>query len=138
MQNYESKRKLKRTETGHELTARLINGTSLVAQTVKRLPAMWETWVRSLGWEDPWRRKWQPTPVSLPGESHGQRSLVGYSPQGPKESDTTEVTWQQQRRKWQPTPVLLPGKSHGQRSLVGYSPQGCKELHTTERQHGTM
>ena len=53
MQNYESKRKLKRTETGHELTARLINGTSLVAQTVKRLPAMWETWVRSLGQEDP-------------------------------------------------------------------------------------
>ena len=38
----------------------------------------------------PWRRKWQPTPVSLPGKSHGQRSLVGYSPRGHKESDTTE------------------------------------------------
>ena len=38
------------------------------------------------------RRKWQPTPVFLPGESHGQRSLVGYSPQGCKESDTTEAT----------------------------------------------
>ena len=38
----------------------------------------------------PWRRKWQPTPVSLPGESHGQRSLVTYSPWGHKESDTTE------------------------------------------------
>ena len=38
----------------------------------------------------PWRRKWQPTPVFLPGESHGQRSLVGYSPRGHKESDTTE------------------------------------------------
>ena len=37
-----------------------------------------------------WRRKWQPTPVSLPGESHGWRSLVGYSPWGRKESDTTE------------------------------------------------
>ena len=37
-----------------------------------------------------WRRKWQPTPVFLPGESHGQRSLVGYSPWGRKESDTTE------------------------------------------------
>ena len=37
-----------------------------------------------------WRRKWQPTPVFLPGESHGQRSLVGYSPRGCKESDTTE------------------------------------------------
>ena len=53
MQNYESKRKLKRTETGHESTARLINGASLVAQMVKRLPAMWETWVLSVGQEDP-------------------------------------------------------------------------------------
>ena len=38
----------------------------------------------------PWRRKWQPTPVSLPGKSHGWRSLVGYSPQSHKELDTTE------------------------------------------------
>ena len=38
----------------------------------------------------PWRRKWQPTPVFLPGKSHGQRSLVGYSPWGHKELDTTE------------------------------------------------
>ena len=38
----------------------------------------------------PWRRKWQPTPVHLPGKSHGRRSLVGYSPWGRKESDTTE------------------------------------------------
>ena len=38
----------------------------------------------------PWRRKWQPTPIFLPGESHGQRSLAGYSPWGQKESDTTE------------------------------------------------
>ena len=38
----------------------------------------------------PWRRKWQPTPVFLPGESHGRGSLVGYSPRGRKESDTTE------------------------------------------------
>ena len=38
----------------------------------------------------PWRRQWQPTPVFLPGESHGQRSLVGYSPRGCKELDTTE------------------------------------------------
>ena len=38
----------------------------------------------------PWRRTWQPTPVFLPGESYGQRSLAGYSPQGRKESDTTE------------------------------------------------
>ena len=38
----------------------------------------------------PWRRKWQSTPVLLPGRSHGQRSLVGYSPWGHKELDTTE------------------------------------------------
>ena len=37
-----------------------------------------------------WRRKWQPTPLLLPGESHGLRSLVGYSPWGCKELDTTE------------------------------------------------
>ena len=36
------------------------------------------------------RREWLPTPVFLPGESHGQRSLAGYSPWGPKESDMTE------------------------------------------------
>ena len=40
----------------------------------------------------PWRREGQPTPVILPGESHGQRSLAGYSPWGHKESDTTEAT----------------------------------------------
>ena len=39
-----------------------------------------------------WRRKWQPTPGFLPGESHGQRSLVGYSSLGCKESDMTEAT----------------------------------------------
>ena len=42
---------------------------SLVAQTVKNLPAMLESWVQCLGWENPWRRAWQPTPVFLPGES---------------------------------------------------------------------
>ena len=52
---------------------------SLVAQTVKNLPAMRETWVQSLGWEDPLGRAWQPTPVFLPGESYGQRNLAGYS-----------------------------------------------------------
>ena len=40
----------------------------------------------------PWRKEWHPTPVLSPGESHGQRSLVGYSPQDRKELDTTEVT----------------------------------------------
>ena len=63
---------------------------SLVAQWVKNLPAEQEIRVRSLGWEDPLERKWQPTPVSLPGKSHGQRSLVGCSPWGRKELGTTE------------------------------------------------
>ena len=53
---------------------------------VKRLPAMRQTWVRKI----PWRRKWQPTPVLLPGKFHGQRNLVNYSPRGRKESGTTE------------------------------------------------
>ena len=39
-----------------------------------------------------WRRKWQPTPVLLPGESQGRQSLVGYSPWGRTELDTTEAT----------------------------------------------
>ena len=45
-----------------------------------------DSWVGKI----PWRRKWQPTPVFLSGKPHGQRSLVGYSPWGHKESDTTE------------------------------------------------
>ena len=65
-------------------------GASLVAQTVENLPAMQETWVQSSVGKIPWRREWQPTPTFLPGEFHGQRSLVGYSPGGHKESDTAE------------------------------------------------
>ena len=51
---------------------------------VKNLYAVQETWVWSLGWEDPWRREWQTSPEFFPGKSHGQRSLVGYSPWGCK------------------------------------------------------
>ena len=88
-----------------------------------------------------WRKKWQPTPVLLSGESHEWRSLVGYSPWGCNESDTTErlhfthfthfilYHW---RRKWQPTPVFSPGESHGQRSLAGHGPWGGRECDTTE------
>ena len=61
-----------------------------VTQMVKSLPAMWEIQLQSLGQEDPWRRERLPTPVFLPGEFHGQRSLAGCSPWGCKESDTTE------------------------------------------------
>ena len=44
------------------------------------------------GWEYPWRKKWQPTPIFLPGESDGQRILEGYSPWVLKELDRTEHT----------------------------------------------
>ena len=80
------------------ITVRTKNGSKNlleIAQWVKKLPAMQETQeirVQFLNQEDPRRRKWQPTPVFLPGESHGQRSLAGYSPKGHKESDTTEAT----------------------------------------------
>ena len=79
------------------------------------------------------------TPVLLPGKFHGQRSLVGYSPWGCKESDTTERLhllsfyssfW---RMKWQPTPVFLPGESHGQRGLVGCNLWGHKESDMTKQ-----
>ena len=57
---------------------------------VKNLPALggpgFNSWVGKI----PWRRAWQPTPVFLPGESHGWRNLVGYSPWSCKESDMTE------------------------------------------------
>ena len=61
---------------------------------VKNLTAMQEIWVRS-GFDPwvgkiPWRREWQLTLVFLPGEFHEERSRVGYSPRGHKESDTTE------------------------------------------------
>ena len=63
---------------------------SLEAQTVKRLPAMRETPVRSPDLEDPLEKEMQPTPVLLPRKFHGWRSLVGYSPWGHKELDMTE------------------------------------------------
>ena len=76
------------------LTFKLINTCYIVkyviAQLVKNLPAMQETrfdpWVGKILW----RRAWLPSPVLLPRESHGQRSLTGYSPWGHKEADTTE------------------------------------------------
>ena len=79
----------------------------------------------------PRRRQWHPTPVLLPGKSHGRKSLVGYSPWGCEELDMTErlhfhfslFTFMHWRRKWQPTPVFLPGESQG---------WGCTELDTTK------
>ena len=63
---------------------------SLLAQTVKNLPAVQETWVQSLDWEDPLEEGMATHSSILAWESHGQRSLVGCSPWGCKESDTAE------------------------------------------------
>ena len=65
---------------------------SLVAQMVKNLPAMRETWTQSLGWEDPLGKGIATHSNILTGEFHGQRSLEGYSPWGHNESDMTEAT----------------------------------------------
>ena len=71
------------------------NGVFQVVLVVKNLPTKardmrlrFDPWVGKI----PWRMAWQPTPVVLPGESHGHRSLEGYRPQGHKESNTTEAT----------------------------------------------
>ena len=87
---------------------------SLVAQTVKNLPAMWETWIWSLGLEDHWRRAWKPASAFSPGKFHGQRSLVGYTLWGHKESDMTE---------W-----LSPAHSVLPPSLDRYSPSGHRQI----------
>ena len=79
---------------------------SLVAQRLKRLPAMWETQVQSPGREDPWRRKWHPTPVLLPGKFHGRI----FPNQG---SD-------QRLRDWQADslPLEPPGKPHSESEVT--------------------
>ena len=62
-----------------------------MAQTVKNLPAMRETWVQSLGWEDsPGGGNGNPLQYSCPENSHGQRTLADCGPWGHKESDMTE------------------------------------------------
>ena len=87
--------------TTNNMTVRMQRKGNTLAQLVgfpggsmvKNLPgnagnARKDPWVRKI----PWRRKWQPTPVFLPGKSHRQRSLAGYSSQGCQESDITERT----------------------------------------------
>ena len=67
---------------------------------VKNPPAKQEIRVQSLGGEDPWRRKWQLTPVFLPGQSHGQRRLAGYSPWGHKRVGHDWVNKQQHNNNY--------------------------------------
>ena len=57
---------------------------------VKNPPAVQETWIQSLGWEDLWRKVWQPTPVLLPGESPWTEEPGGLQSIGCKELDMTE------------------------------------------------
>ena len=82
----------------------------------------------------PWRRQRQPTPILLPGKSHGQRSLVGCSPWGclrvghhwvTSLSLFTFIHW---RRKWQPTPVFLPGESRGRGEPGGLPSMGSHRV----------
>ena len=103
---------------------------------------MQEMRVQSLGWEDPWRRKWQPTPVYLPGQFHGQRSLAGYSPWDCKELDMTVITTGSSHAShrpprprsaapltlvWTETTLISPrGGQEGQ--ISSRSSQGVKEM----------
>ena len=64
------------------------SGKYTICQSWRHKRCGFDPWVRKI----PWRRAWQSTPVFMPGESHGQRSLVGYSQWGSTESDTTEAT----------------------------------------------
>ena len=85
----------------------------------------------------PWRRQWHPTPVFLPGKSHGWRSLVSCSPwdRWVRHNWATSLsffTFMHWRRKWQPTPVFLPGESQKRGSLVGCHLWGHAESDMTE------
>ena len=71
-----------------------------MAQTVKNLPAAQKTWIQSRVGKIPRRREWLPTPVLLPGESHGERSLEGYCPWGRKE-------WGSIKHRYDPVTSLL-------------------------------
>ena len=73
-----------------------------------------DPWVRKI----PWRGAWQPTPVSLPGKSRGQRSLVGYSPRDHKESDTTDATEQACLH----VPLVSPPSHHPTKSRKNQKP----------------
>ena len=84
------------------------------------------------------RRQWHPTPVLLPGKSHGWRSLAGRSPWGREESDTTERLHFHfslsciGEGNGNPLPVFLPAESQGRGSLVGFRLWGHTESDTTE------
>ena len=135
---------------------------SLVAQLIKNSPAVRDTWVWSLGWEDPlekgkathnsllaWRIPWTVSSMGLQRVRHNWATFTlrhtRASQVAPVVKNPTcqygkgkrcefhpwvrKISWS---RKWQPTPIFLPGKFYGRRSLAGYSPWGFKELDATE------
>ena len=73
-----------------ELSINCKKRLSLVAQTIRNLPAMQETWVQSLGWDNLLVKGMATHSIVLPGKPHGQRNLMGYSSWGHKELDETE------------------------------------------------
>ena len=82
----------------------------------------------------PWRRAWQPTPVLLPGESHGQRSLAGYSPWGRKESETAEqLHMSTPGNLWHPGVLEFVFISNGNEFWFSYTKTGL-----TGRTSGTL
>ena len=102
--------------------------TSLVAQTVKCLPTMRETRVRSLGREDLLEKQWQPSLVFLLGKSHRQRSLLGCMPANAGNIRDMGSIPGSPRSPGEANGNLLQycclENPHGQRSLMCYSPQG--------------
>ena len=75
---------------------------SLVAETVKNLPAMWETWFNPWVGKIPWRRAWPPTPLLLPGESQWTEE-----PGRSQESDVTERLRTAQHSTWQTIEIMV-------------------------------
>ena len=142
-----------------------ISPTSLVAQIIKNLPAIQETQVQSLGWEDP-LQKGNDTHSSIPAwripcteESGGLQSMGSQRDGHNWATNILDFRWLSGkepacqcrwcmghrfhlwvrkipwRKEWQPTQVFLSGEFHAQKSLVGYSPWGCKELDMAEHVH---
>ena len=113
--------------------AREVARASLGSQTVKCLPAIWETQVQSLGsWRSPEEGNGNPLQYFCL-ENPMDRGSWQLQSMGSQRVGHDRVT--NRRRQWHPTPVLLSGKSHGWRSLEGCSPWGCWGLDTTEWIH---
>ena len=94
--------------------------SSLAAQMVKNLPAMQETWVRSLGLEDSLEKRMATHSSIVCGKFYGQRSLADYSPWGHKESDTTDQHTDFEFFTELKTPILWPSDANSR--LIGKDP----------------